>query len=168
MSRSTVNGYPLVPFAASHDNPFSCAWSSVRNFTRAVQLFRSTVRNFFYPFSRDYHPFEVFDEAFRTIRSKCYSCRSAVQVHRSKIFLAIQTWLPSVRNFSLAVQLSYQSVRDKLSAVRFHPFQTASWAVSQPFDSRAFHPFNGKPLVYVFAWEVTISKVGWVWSSGWT
>ena len=139
MSRSTVNGYPLVPFTASHDNPFSRAWSSVRNFTRAVQLFRSTVLNFFYPFSRDYHPFEVFDEPFRTIRSKFYSCRSAVQVYRSKIFLAVQTWLPSVRNFSLAVQPSYQSVRNKLSAVqpfgfiRFKrlrgPFLTRSTAV---------------------------------------
>ena len=157
MSRSTVNGYPLLPFTASHDNPFSRAWSSVRNFTRAVQLFRSTVRNFFYPFSRDYHPFEVFDEPFS---------RSGPSVRN--FTPAVQTWLPSVRNFSLAVQPSYQSVRDELSAVRFHPFQTASWAVSQPFDSRAFHPFNGKPLVYVFAWEVTISKVGWVWSSGWT
>ena len=41
-----IDGYLLIPFAASHDNPFSRAWSSVRNFTWAVQLFRSTVRNF--------------------------------------------------------------------------------------------------------------------------
>ena len=139
MSRSTVNGYPLVPFTASHDNPFSRAWSSVRNFTRAVQLFRSTVRNFFYPFSRDYHLFEVFDEPFSRSGPSVRNFTPAIQVYRSKIFLAVQTWLPSVRNFSLAVQPSYQSVRNKLSAVqpfgfiRFKrlrgPFLTRSTAV---------------------------------------
>ena len=35
----------------------------------------------------------------------------------------------------------------------------ASWAVSYPFDSRAFHLFNRKPLVYVFMWEVTYCKI---------
>ena len=68
-----------------------------------------------------------------------YSCCSSVQIYRSKIFLAVQTWLPSVRNFSLAVQPSYQSVRNKLSAfqpvsfIRFKrlrgPFLTRSTAV---------------------------------------
>ena len=134
----------------------------------AVQIYRSKFFLAVQPWLPSVRSFWRAVQPFRTIRSKFYSCRSAVQVYRSKIFLAVQTWLPSVRNFSLAVQPSYQSVRNKLSAVRFHPFQTASWAVSHPFDSRAFHPFNGKPLVYVFAWEVTISKVGWVWSSGWT
>ena len=38
---------PLVPFAASHENPFSRAWPSVWNFTRTVQPFRATVRNIF-------------------------------------------------------------------------------------------------------------------------
>ena len=69
----------------------------------------------------------------------CMSCHSAVQVYRSKIFLAVQTLLPSVQNFSLAVQPSYQFVRNKLSAVqpfgftRFKqlcgPFLTRSTAV---------------------------------------
>ena len=78
-------------------------------------------------------------QPFSPILSKFYSCRSAVQVYRSKIFFAVQTWLPSVRNFSLAVQQSYQSVGNKLSAVqpfgfiRFKrlrgPFLTRSTAV---------------------------------------
>ena len=31
------------------------------------------------------------------------------------------------------------------------PFQTAWLTVRRPFDSRSSRPFNGKPLVYVFA-----------------
>ena len=118
------------------------------NFFLAVQPWLPSVRSFW----RAVQPFS-------TILSKFYSCRSAVQVYRSKIFFAVQTWLPSVRNFSLAVQPSYQSVRNKLLAVqpfgfiRFKrlrgPFLTRSTAVR-------FTLFNGKPLVYVFSWEVTL------------
>ena len=99
-------------------------------------------------FSRSGLPFKIFfsrsavitiRSKFLTSRSKFYSCHSAIQVYRSKIFLAVQTWLPSVRNFSLVFQPSYQSVWNKLSAVqpfgfiRFKrlcgPFLTCSTAV---------------------------------------
>ena len=156
MSRSTVNGYPLVPFTASHDNPFLPCMiirSKFYSSRSAVQVYRSkfyscrsavqVYRSKFFlavqPWLPSVRSFWRAVQPFRTIRSKFYSCRSAVQVYRSKFFLAVQTWLPSVRNFSLAVQPSYQSVRNKLSAVqpfgfiRFKrlrgPFLTRSTAV---------------------------------------
>ena len=107
------------------------------------------------PFSRSGLPFEIFfsRSPVITIRSKFLTSRSAVQDNPFEIlllpfsrlglpfgdFFSRSDVLPSVRNFSLAVQPSYQSVRNKLSAVqpfgfiRFKrlrgPFLTRSTAV---------------------------------------
>ena len=94
-----------------------------------------------------------------TIRSTFLTSRSAVQHHPFEILLLpfSRSGLPFENFFcrSDVITISSKFFASR-SALRFHPFQTASWAVSYPFDSRAFHPFNGKPLVYVFAWEVTL------------
>ena len=122
------------------------------------------------PFSRSGLPFEIFfsRSAVITIRSKFLTSRSAVQDHPFEILLLpfSRSGLPFENFFSHSDVITIRSkffashsavipIRSELiishSPVRFHPFQTASWAVSYPFDSCAFHPFNGKPLVYVFA-----------------
>ena len=115
-------------------------------------------------------PFELFfsRSAVITIRSKFLTSRSAVQDHPFEILLVLfsRSRLPFENFFSrsdvITIRSKFFASRSAVipirseeiisrSAVRFHPFQMASWAVSYPFDSRAFHLFNGKPLVYVFA-----------------
>ena len=122
------------------------------------------------PFSRSGLPFKIFFSrlAVITIRSKIFTSHSAVQDHSFEILLEpfncsgllfeiffSRSAVITIRSKFFAVLPSCQSVRNKLSAVQCHPFQTALWAVSYLFDSCAFPPFNRKPLVYVFAWEVT-------------
>ena len=79
MSRSTVNRYALVPFAASHDTillePFSCSGLPFE-----ILLV---------PFSRSGLLFEIFfsRSAVITIRSKFLTSHSAVQDHPFEILL---------------------------------------------------------------------------------
>ena len=76
---------------------------------------RSTVNG--YPFS------SIHSQSWQSllpcmiIRSKFYSSRSAVQVYRSKFFLSVQPWLPSVRSFWRAVQ-PFRTIRSKFYSCR--------------------------------------------------
>ena len=91
-------------------------------------------------------------------RSKFFTSRSNGLVTRSKFFtsrsngLATRSEFFTSRSNGLATRSEYSITR---SNVQWNPFQTAWWPVCDPFGSRSFCPFNGKPLVYVFPWKVT-------------
>ena len=70
-------------------------------------------------------------------RSKILTSRSDVWVTRSKIYASRSEYLKNPFSRSIA------------------SVQTGELPVCYPFGSRAFHPFKGKPLVYVFPREVT-------------
>ena len=89
----------------------------------AIQVY--PFETFYEPFSHSWQTVRIISKPFISTHSKFFLTHSPIHVNRSKYLIT-------------------------RSAVQWHPFQTAWWPVRDPFDSRAFNLFNGKPLVYVF------------------
>ena len=95
------------------------------------------------PFSHSGLPFKIFfsRSAMITIRSKFLTSHSAVQDHPFEILL-----LPFSRS-----GLPFENFFSRSDVITIRSKFFASRSAVYLFDSRVFHPFNRKPLVYVFA-----------------
>ena len=95
------------------------------NFDKPFSCLGNPSENFDKPFSRLGNPFENFDKPFRRLGNSFENLRKPFGILNN----------PFSRSIAFV--------------------QTGELPVCYPFGSRAFHPFKGKPLVYVFPREVT-------------
>ena len=119
--------------------PFEFFYESFKQFWYPFRIFYEPFEQFCYPFGTFYEPFEWF----------CYPFRIFYEPFERFCYPFGMFHEPFER-------LGYPfGILITRSNAWWNPFQTAWWPVCNPFDSRSFYPFNGKPLVHVFAWKVT-------------
>ena len=95
------------------------------NFDKPFSCLGNPSENFDKPFGRLDNPFENFDKPFRRLGNSFENLRKPFGILNNPFSRSIAS------------------------------VQTGELPVCYPFGSRAFHPFKGKLLVYVFPREVT-------------